>query len=253
MANQSTAESQATSALPLSRRRALVVGGSGGIGAAVSEALAPLVGELVVHGGGDRARLDSLLSRLGPRARGVLRRLDSPGEVLGLLEEAGHPDILVLSYGPFVSGALGAHTEADWDRAVGLGLTLPGIAVSRVVSEMARRGFGRIVMFGGTRTEQGRGALSNPAYAAAKAGLSSLCRSVALGYGSRGVGAVLLCPGFVETEYQDESFKASMRRLSGSRPLTRPEELARYVRFFVESPDALFSGSSLTLDGGLAL
>jgi len=199
----------------LNGRRALVVGGSGGIGRSVSLCLASLGADLCIHGGHDQSKLDDAAraaKSFGVSVTTCLRDLSGAEDAGGLLAAAGHVDILVVSYGPYLEAAVHQTSLESWDRMVSLNLTLPGVLVSEVLAGMAERKWGRIVLFGGPRSDRIEGYRSIAAYAAAKAGLASLTRSIALQYAASGVRCNMICPGYVDTEYYSES-KRSLTRL----------------------------------------
>ena len=151
-------------------RRALVVGGSGGIGAAISVALASRGASLLIHGRTSRkvAELVGAIRLSGGDAEGLVLDFESPEPLIAALEACGHFDVLVLAFGPFVRKSFADHTVSDWEKVALLDLALPGMLASRYFRAMCDRGFGRILFFGGTRTDTIRGFTSNAAYAAAK-------------------------------------------------------------------------------------
>jgi NAD(P)-dependent dehydrogenase (short-subunit alcohol dehydrogenase family) len=243
----------------LEGRRALVVGGSGGIGRAVSLELGVRGAYVIVHGGSSRERLDSALGELkraGARAEGFLLELGSPAADISRLAEAlpslGDIDILVAAFGPFARKSLAETSVADWERLALLNLALPGALASVLLPAMAARGWGRILLFGGTRTDGTRAYLSNAAYAAAKTGLAVLAKSLAAEGASRGVGCVLVCPGFVDTEYLGEPERDALRsRAPGGRLISAREIAATAVDLLAAEP-CLASGAAISLDGGLS-
>ncbi len=235
-------------------RRALVVGGSGGIGAAVARALGAAGAEVVVHGGTSAERLEATVAAVraaGGLARGFLLRLESPRQAAELVERAGAPDILVCAFGPFPRGALAATTAEAWERAALLNLALPGALASACVGPMAERGYGRLLFFGGTSTDSVRGYTSTAAYSAAKAGIGVLVKSIALEYAGTGVSAVALCPGFVDTEYLPDRERAFLRRAAPGGELTDPGEIARIGLALLVGEST--NGAIVAADGGANL
>jgi NAD(P)-dependent dehydrogenase (short-subunit alcohol dehydrogenase family) len=243
----------------LAGRRALVVGGSGGIGRALSLELGRRGASLIVHGGRSRPRLDSCLAELrasGAEAEGFLQDLEAPEgpeRLVGALPSLGRVDILVHSFGPFVRKSLAETSPADWKRVALLDLALPGALASTLLPAMAERGWGRILLLGGTRTDGIRPYSSNAAYAAAKTGLAVLAKSLAAEGAARGVGCVLVCPGLVDTEYLNEEERVALRRRAPAGRLISPAELAAAAVGLVAADPCVASGSVLSLDGGLSL
>jgi NAD(P)-dependent dehydrogenase (short-subunit alcohol dehydrogenase family) len=244
---------------PFLGRRALVIGGSGGIGRALSLGLGARGASLVVHGGTSRERLDACLEELRSAevpAEGFLKELDGEvgcvGRFVAALPALGRIDLLAVAFGPFLRKSLAETAAADWERLALLDLALPGALASALLPAMAARGWGRILLFGGTRTDAIRSFSSNAAYAAAKTGLAVLAKSLAVEGGPGGVGCVLVCPGLVDTEYLGEAERAALRAHAPGRRLIAPREVASSALDLLAAEPCVASGSIVTLDGGLS-
>ncbi len=175
----------------LGGKNALVVGGTGGIGLEIALLLKDLHADVVVAGRHSVEKSHGLRTvtvdfGLGP---GELSR----PEIHSLLEKC---DILVFSYGPFVQKKLHETTADDWIRMAVDNYALPGIAVSTVLPGMVERKFGRILLFGGTRTFQINPYRTNAAYAGAKTGISVIIRSLSAEYSKHGITCNGIFPGF---------------------------------------------------------
>jgi 3-oxoacyl-[acyl-carrier protein] reductase len=243
----------------LNGRRALVVGGSGGIGRALSLELGARGASVLVHGGSSREKLDSCLAELRDKevtAEGFLMELDgNPGcvsRLVSALPSLGRIDILALAFGPFLRRSLAETGAADWERVALLDLALPGALASALLPAMAERGWGRILLFGGTRTDAIRAFSSNAAYASAKTGLAVLAKSLAVEGAGHGVGCVLVCPGLVDTEYLEEGERAALRKLAPGGRLLGPGEIASAAVGLLAADPCVASGSIVALDGGLS-
>jgi len=251
----------------LSGRRALVVGGSGGIGAAFSASLAGRGAEVLIHGGSSQEGLDAAIAAARAAASawaeasgrppagvsGFLLALDGPSALTERLPSLGPLDILVCSFGPFVRKPLHETTIDDWQRLALLDLALPGALSSALVGPMADRGWGRFLFMGGSRTDAIRAYSSNAAYASAKTGLGVLAKSLAAEYASRGVGAFVLCPGLVDTEYLSGEAKARYASMAPRGALLEPRSIAEFGVGFLAAEPPLASGSVINLDAGLKL
>jgi len=238
----------------LAGRRALVVGGSGGIGGAIALDLALRGASVFVHGRSPDKVEDVVraITLEGGRAHGFPFEIDIPDGFLAALEPFGFFDILVIAFGPFVRKSLALHTSSDWERMASLNLALPGALASRYFPSMRESGFGRIVFFGGTRTDTVRGFLSNAAYAAAKTGLDVLAKSIALEGASHNVAAVTICPGLVETEYLDAGATAELRRIAPGGRLAKAAEIATIALDLIDSDPCIASGAIVSLDAGFS-
>ena len=232
------------------------MGGSGGIGRAVCRALARGGAELVIHGGISAGRLDAALAEarlLGsPEATGFLLPIERPSELLDRLASLGRIDILAVAFGPFVRASLAATSSEDWERLALLDLALPGALCSGLYPAMAERGWGRILLFGGTRTDAIRSYSSNAAYAAAKTGLAVLTKSLAAEGADSNVACLLACPGLVDTEYLDEAGRAQLRQKAPGGRLLGPDEIAQTAIGLLAADPCPASGAILSLDGGLS-
>ncbi len=238
---------------PFAGRQALVIGGSGGIGAAISLRLAALGAAVTVHGAHSRERLDRTVGAIiaaGGKADGILLPLQEGASALLLLEQVPKPDLLIYAWGPFSRRPLPEYTVADWEFLTLANLTLPGIVVSAAMRDMMERAWGRILLFGGTNTDSIRGFTSSTAYSAAKTALAVLAKSAARTGGPRGVTCNVLCPGFVDTEYLDSAARAYARQRAPGGVLLAPDAVAEAAVGLLANGD--INGAILPVDGGFS-
>ena len=238
----------------LGGRRALVVGGSGGIGRAVAIELASRGASLLVQGR-TPAKVDEVVRLVvegGGRAQGLSCDIDDPEPFLEELGGYGIFDILVVAFGPFVRKSLAAHTPSDWRRMALLDLALPGALASRFFPAMCDRGFGRILLLGGTRTDAIRGYTTNAAYAAAKTGMGVLAKSIAIEGSAHNVAAVAVCPGLVRTEYIGSDEADPLVLMAPGGRLTEPAEVASIALDLLDGDPCVASGAVVSLDSGFS-
>lgn len=239
--------------------RCLVVGGSGGLGLALSLRLAQGGASLTLHGR-EPARLSAAAEAVryaspeAPAPKLLVCPLEPLGELLPrpLLEAARECDALALCYGPFVHASLAETGPADWALMAAANLAFPAALASEAAAAMAGRGFGRILLFGGTRTDAIRAYRRNAAYAAAKTGLAVAAKSIAAEFAPRGVSCALICPGYVDTEYVGGEFKAGMERASPRGRLIAASRVADFAARLMEGGMDLANGAVINLDEGLA-
>lgn len=105
-------------------------------------------------------------------------------------------DILAVCYGPFVQKPLHSTTAQDWILSSCHDYALPGILISSVLPNMIRKNFGRILLFGGTRTDSVKAYKTNTAYSGAKTGVSVIVKSVASEYARNNITCNAIFPGF---------------------------------------------------------
>ncbi len=249
----------------LAGRFAVVVGGSGGIGRAVSAELVRRGATVLVHGrhastktaeiSGDAG--DATKRTAGERLFTFDCEFDTPRSFLHALDErlrelGAEPDLLVCSFGPFLERPLADTSVTDWERLAMANLALPGALASHLLPGMLRRNFGRFLFFGGTRTDSIRGFRQTAAYAATKTGLGVLVKSIALEGAVRNVAAALVCPGPTETEDQNATTPARHAALTPQRKLAGAELVARTAIDLIDADPCLASGAIVALDGGFA-
>jgi NAD(P)-dependent dehydrogenase (short-subunit alcohol dehydrogenase family) len=237
---------------PFAGKKALVVGGSGGIGLAAARLLAGKGAALTLSGGSSEERLAAALGEIrgrGGRAEGFLLDCRGDGAAERLLERAGEPDLLICAWGPFRRAALDRMKAADWEELCRDNLAFPGALVSLALPAMIRKGWGRILLFGGTNTDTIRGFTSTAAYSAAKTALGVLVKSAALAAGPAGVTCNLICPGLTDTEYLDEAARAYNRERSPGGGAMEPAEIARAALAVLEAPQV--NGAVIPVDRGL--
>ncbi len=174
----------------------------------------------------------------------------------GLIEEVasthGRLDILVNNAGGTSDGLILRMTDEDFDRVITLNLRSAFVACRAAAKPMMRGRWGRIISIGSVTGLMGNPGQAN--YAAAKAGLIGLTKTVARELGSKGITANVVAPGFVDTEMISSLPKAlldeALKRVP-TRRLGQPEEIAHAVSFLASDLAGYITGQTLVIDGGL--
>lgn len=238
----------------LSNHRALIIGGSGGIGRAVTYNLASHGASVICHGGHDQDKIDEIVSYVrsrGGTARGLLLPLERADDLILHLRSLTGIDIVVVAYGPVVYAPLAKTTPKMWRSLAEINVMLPGIVVSHYLPHMMAQGWGRIVLFGGPYSGSIRGYTEIAAYGATKLALSSLVRSAA--YEARGTNVTtnLISPGYVDTEYLTDYRRSVGIARSPQGQLIPPERIARVICDIIctEEPDV--NGAVIAVDQGI--
>ncbi len=241
----------------LTGKRALVTGASGGIGGAVARALHE-AGATVALSGTREAPLRELAEALGERAHVVVANLSDAASVEALPRDAaqamGGVDILVNNAGITRDNLFMRMSDDEWSQVIEVNLTSAFRLSRAVLRGMMKARWGRIVQITSVV-----GATGNPGqgnYAAAKAGLVGMSKSLAAEVASRGVTVNCVAPGFIATAMTDKLNDDQKGRILGAIPAGRmgsPEEIAAAC-LYLSSPEAGYvTGATLHVNGGMAM
>ncbi|HEX9689920.1 MAG TPA: 3-oxoacyl-[acyl-carrier-protein] reductase [Thermoanaerobaculia bacterium] len=239
-------------------RVALVTGASRGIGEAIARRLASEGAVLLAASRSAPAleRVVAEISSAGGRARVIALDVSDPSSIeaamKSALEEHGQIDVLVNNAGIAEDNLILRMSREAWDRVLLTNLTGAFLLIQAVVKGMVRRRYGRIVNVTSVVGLMGNAGQAN--YAAAKAGLVGLTRSVARELGSRNITCNAVAPGFIATAMTDRMTEQARESLSSQIPvqrLGRPEDVASAVAFLASEEAGYVTGVVLNVSGGL--
>jgi 3-oxoacyl-[acyl-carrier protein] reductase len=241
----------------LTGKGVLVTGATGGIGWAIAEAV-HAQGANVAISGTRAERLDELAAKLGSRVHVLPCDLRDRAAVVKLGEDAekalGQVDILVNNAGITHDNLFMRMKDEEWDDVIAVNLTSVFILTRGVLRGMMRRRGGRIVNIASIS-----GVLGNPGqgnYAASKAGLVGMTKSLAREVSSRGITANCIAPGFISTPMTDALTPKQVEAIAGAIPAAKfgkPEDVAATVVFLASDEAGYVTGETIHVNGGMVM
>jgi 3-oxoacyl-[acyl-carrier protein] reductase len=243
--------------IELTGKTAFVTGSTRGIGYAIAKALYEAGAKVAVLGR-DLATAQAAAARLGDRARGyacdVTQGAQVEAAVAAAETELGPIDILVNNAGVTKDNLILRMSEADWDLVLAANLKGAYFTIKAVTRGMMKRRSGRIINITSVVGISGNKGQAN--YAASKAGLIGLTKSVAKEYAARNILVNAVAPGYVETDMTsglpDEARAAMLGGVALGRA-GRPEDVAGAVLFLASDLAGYITGQVLAVDGGMAV
>ena len=242
-------------------RAAIVTGGSRGIGRAVCVALAKQGCNVVVnycHGEAAAAETVSLCRAEGAQAVAVQADVSTAEGCKKLFEEAvnafGRVDILVNNAGITRDNLILRMSEADFDAVLDANLKGAFLCCKEAARRMVRQRWGRIINLSSVVALRGNAGQTN--YAASKAGLIGLTKSLARELASRNVTVNAVAPGFIETDMTGAMSDAVKEKVVENIPfkeMGKPEDIAETVAFLAGDGARYITGQVLCVDGGMAI
>ena len=241
----------------LSGRGALVTGASGGIGNAVARALHAR-GASVAISGTRREKLDELAGELKERVHVLSCDLSDRAAVALLAGQAeaalGQLDILVNNAGITKDNLFMLLKDEDWDKVLAVNLTSAFTLMRGAIRGMIKRRFGRIINITSIS-----GIIGNPGqanYAASKAGMIGMTKSVAREVAQRNITANCIAPGFIKTAMTDALNEKQTEAIAQHIPAGKfgtPEDIAGAVVFLASTEAAYMTGQTLHINGGMVM
>ncbi|MCF6472651.1 SDR family oxidoreductase [Nonomuraea sp. MG754425] len=239
-------------------RRALVTGGSSGIGYAMAEAIGRAGAEVVLVAR-RREELDKAVARLrghGVTASAISADLGERDDVRRVCESGGDIDILVNDAGNNIRKPMAELTADDYERTMAVNLTAPYLLGQHHGPKMAGRGWGRIINVGSQQSISAFG--DSGVYGAAKAGLAGLTRSQAEAWSAAGVCVNTIIPGFVLTPLTEpaQAIPGRVEALAARHMAGRngvPQDFAGAAVFLAGNACGFVTGQMLFVDGGFAV
>ena len=241
----------------LENKRALVTGASGGIGEAIARAL-HAQGATVALSGRRREALDALAAALGGRAHVAVADLADAKAIDALIADAttamGGLDILVNNAGLTRDQLAMRMSDEDWAQVIEVNLTSSFRLARAAMRGMLRARWGRIVNITSVVGQTGNPGQAN--YAASKAGLVGMSKSLAAELASRNITVNCVAPGFIDTAMTAALNDEQKTKLKAAIPMARfgvGSDVAAAVAFLVSNEAGYVTGQTIHVNGGMAM
>ncbi len=242
----------------LTGKTALVTGASGGIGGAIAKALHGQGAKVVLSGTRAEA-LEAVKAELGNNAFIATANLSDIASVEALTKAAEDVagsgiDILVNNAGITKDNLFMRMKDDEWDQVIAVNLTAAFRLSRAVLRGMMKRRWGRIIQITSIVGVTGNPGQGN--YAAAKAGLVGMSKSLAAEVASRNITVNAVAPGFIQTAMTDVLTDAQKEMISGRIPAGRmgmPAEIAAAVTYLASEEAAYVTGETIHINGGMAM
>lgn len=241
----------------LTGKIALVTGASGGIGGAIARRLHGQ-GATVVLSGTRAEALEAVAGELGERTQVMTCNLGDPAEAEALVgrveSEAGQLDILINNAGLTRDGLAMRMKDEDWQQVIDVNLTAAFRLSRASLKGMMKRRWGRIIGISSIVGVTGNPGQAN--YAASKAGLIGMTKSLAQEVATRGITVNCVAPGMIETPMTDALNDQQRERILAAIPMQRlgkSEEISSAVAYLASQEAAYVTGQTLHVNGGMAM
>lgn len=237
-------------------KRALVTGGSGGIGAAICRKLAAQGLDVLVHANRHLDRAEAVAAEIraaGGAARAIAFDVTDAAATRAALErelEAGAIQVLVNNAGTIADGPFAGMSQKQWSSVVDVSVDGFYNVTQPLTLPMIRTRWGRIINIGSVAGIVGNRGQVN--YAAAKGALHAATKALALEVASRGITVNAVAPGFIATAMIEGLFDPEMvRKLVPMQRVGTPEEVAELVGFLASDAAAYISGQVISINGAM--
>ena len=241
----------------MSKKTVLITGATRGIGKAILEAFNN--DYLIIGTGTSEESLSSITENLKSlKIEGKAFKLDLNDRQsikalsLSLDKEEIYPDILINNAGITRDNIMLRMQEDEWDDVINIHLNGQYLLIKSFLKKMVKNRWGRIINISSTSAALGNKGQAN--YAASKAGIEAMSRSLARELGSRNINVNCVAPGFIETDMTKEISKGNEDFFASQIPLGRlgkSSEIAEVVHFLASDQANYITGQTLHVNGGL--
>lgn len=235
-----------------------ITGATRGIGYSLAEAFAQAGASIAICGTREEVVQDTVkkLQALGGKVFGMRADISSEADCNNFIEntvkELGGLDVLVNNAGITKDGLTVRMSEADWNAVINVNLTGTFLMSKAALKVMFKKRSGNVVNISSVIGQMGNAGQAN--YAASKAGIIGLTKSLAKEFGSRGVRVNAVAPGFVRTAMTDalsEEMKEKALQAVALKRFAEPQDIAKAVMFLASQDASYITGHVLAVNGGL--
>ena len=243
--------------LSLKNKTALVTGSTGAIGGSIAKKLL-LLGANVIITGTNKKKIDDLRKELGPRSLSLIADLSKDKEIEDLYDQSIKKfksiDILINNAGTNKDALSIRMTKEQWDEVININLSAAFKLSQLVIKSMMKQKWGRIIGISSIIGIVGNAGQAN--YAASKAGMIALHKSLALEFASRRITVNCIAPGFIEspmTEVLSNEQKEIMLKKIPVGNIGKPNDIANCVAFLTDEKASFITGSTVNINGGMLM
>ena len=241
----------------LKDKLALVTGATGGIGQSIVKILANQ-GAKVIMVGRNEEKLQNLKQELGDKVHPLICDFNDDLQINSLIENAekqfGNIDILVCNAGITKDNLALRMKDEDWDMVIKMNLTSTFKLNRAAIKSMMKRRYGRIINISSVIGLGGNAGQSN--YAASKAGIIAMSKSIAKEVAARGITINCVAPGYIDTpmtKVLSDEIKNSIIAHIPAKRIGMPEDVARAVLFLSSNESSYITGHTLSVNGGMLM
>ena len=240
----------------LAEKKVLITGATGGIGEPLAKSFLEAGAEIVITGTTED-RLLALQKKIGNQCnffRCDLSNNDSVNDLIDFLNDLGGIDILMNNAGKTDDGLFLRMKDEQWAEVMTLNLTSIMRLTRGLLRNMIRKRWGRIINISSVVAMTGNAGQAN--YAASKAGLIGMSKSLALEVATRGITVNCIAPGFVQTNMTDKLNESQINDIIKKVPVGRigaPEEICSTAIYLASKNSSYITGQTIHVNGGMAM
>lgn len=244
--------------IDLKNKIILVTGASRGIGRGIAEALGKSGATVAVHYNQNKKAAEAVAELAGNGSKTFRADIEKSAECTHLFQDVistfGHLDVLINNAGIFEMSPIESEDwEKDWDKTININLKATALLSRLAILHFQKRGGGKIINISSRAAFRGDNP-ENLAYAASKAGMVALTKSIARGFGKENITSFLIAPGWVKTDMNKETIELlgeeAITKDLALNKLTEPKDLAPMVVLLASGLADHATGTTIDINAG---